>query len=151
MADKGTVGAGAVAFMASPLDELLVLGVLAGLGYLAYRTARQKAAIAAPEDASTEGVVSAAGTTDQGFNADPGNVEASFGGTNPKGKPAPQPNIAKWLLGIGGTWIVLTLMVDLGDTADLAVALAIVIMGSVVLDKGPDVFTSLGISTKGGS
>jgi len=54
---------------------------------------------------------------------------------------------AKWLLGIGGTWIILTLMVDLGDTADLAVALALVIMGSVVLTYGPDVFKSLGIST----
>jgi hypothetical protein len=54
---------------------------------------------------------------------------------------------SKWLLGIAGTWIILTLMVDLGDTADLAVALALVIMGSVVLTYGGDVFTSLGIST----
>jgi hypothetical protein len=54
---------------------------------------------------------------------------------------------AKWLLGIGGTWIILTLMVDLGDTADLAVALALVIMGSVLLTYGADVFTALGIST----
>jgi hypothetical protein len=53
----------------------------------------------------------------------------------------------KWLLGIGGTWIILTLMVDLGDTADLAVALALVIMGSVLLTYGADVFKSLGIST----
>jgi hypothetical protein len=53
----------------------------------------------------------------------------------------------KWLLGIGGTWIILTLMVDLGDTSDLAVALALVIMGSVILQYGPDVFKNLGIST----
>lgn len=53
----------------------------------------------------------------------------------------------KWLLGIGGMWVILTLMVDLGDTADLAVAIALVTMGSVVLTYGPDVFTSLGIST----
>ena len=53
----------------------------------------------------------------------------------------------KWLLGLGGTWVILTLMVDLGDTADLAVALALVIMGSVILQYGPKVFTNLGIST----
>jgi hypothetical protein len=54
----------------------------------------------------------------------------------------------KWLVGIGGTWVILSLMVDLGDTGELAVALALVIMGSVVLEYGPDVFTELGISTK---
>jgi hypothetical protein len=53
----------------------------------------------------------------------------------------------RWLMGLSGTWIILTLMVDLGDTSDLAVALALVIMGSVLLEYGPDVFKSLGIST----
>ncbi len=53
----------------------------------------------------------------------------------------------RWLLGLGGTWIILTLMVDLGDTSDLAVALGLVIMWSVLLQYGPDVFKSLGIST----
>jgi hypothetical protein len=59
----------------------------------------------------------------------------------------------RFLLGIGGTWIILTLMVDLGDTSDLAVALALVMFGSVALTYGPDVFKSIGISTaapKGG-
>jgi hypothetical protein len=55
--------------------------------------------------------------------------------------------ILKWLLGIGGMWIILTLMVDLEDTADLAVAIALVVMGSVLLQYGPNVFTNLGIST----
>jgi hypothetical protein len=53
----------------------------------------------------------------------------------------------KWLLGLGGTWIILTLMVDLGETSDLAVALGLVIAGSVVLQYGPNVFQSLGVNT----
>ena len=53
----------------------------------------------------------------------------------------------RWLLGLGGTWIILTLMVDLGDTSDLAVAFALVLMGSVLLEYGPEVFSALGIST----
>jgi hypothetical protein len=52
----------------------------------------------------------------------------------------------RWLLGITGTWIILTLMVDLGEPAELAVAFAIVIMGSVLLGYGPKVFDSLGLS-----
>lgn len=51
----------------------------------------------------------------------------------------------RWMLGLGGTWIILTLMVDLGDTSDLAVALALVIMGSVVLTYGDKVFIELGL------
>lgn len=57
----------------------------------------------------------------------------------------------KWLLGIAGTWIILTIMVDLGDTADLAVALALVIMGSVVLSYGDKAFINLGLVPGGGS
>lgn len=53
----------------------------------------------------------------------------------------------RWLLGLSGTWIILSLMVDLGDTAEFAVALAMVITGSVVLQYGPDVFKSLNINT----
>lgn len=70
---------------------------------------------------------------------------------NPSNPPATtaakQPDMLKWLVAIGATWIILSLMVDLGDTADLAVALALVIMGSVLLQEGPNVFTQLGIST----
>jgi hypothetical protein len=55
--------------------------------------------------------------------------------------------ITKWLIGLGGTWVILTLMVDLGDTADLAVAIALVLMGSVVLTEGPTAISNLGIST----
>jgi hypothetical protein len=140
--------AAAVAFMASPLDELLVVGLLAGLGYVVYRqVTKPPKEVTGEQDAATQSVMSSTNVTDLGFNTDPGNIDASFGGTNPQGQPAPSPNVLKWLLGIGGVWIVLTLMVDLGDTADLATALALVIMGSVVLEKGPDVFTSLGIST----
>jgi hypothetical protein len=51
----------------------------------------------------------------------------------------------RWLLGVAGTWIILTLMVDLGDTADLAIAFAIVIMGSVLVAYGPAVFQNLGV------
>ena len=63
--------------------------------------------------------------------------------------PDEKAKAIRWLIGLGGTWIILTLMVDLGDTAELAVALALVISGSVVLTYGPDVFKSLGISTQG--
>lgn len=62
--------------------------------------------------------------------------------------PAPLTGLskeAKWFLGLGGTWIILTLMVDLGDTSDLAVALALVIMSSVVLTYGADAFKNLGL------
>jgi hypothetical protein len=52
----------------------------------------------------------------------------------------------RWLLGITGTWIILTLMVDLGEPAELAVAFAIVIMGSVILGYLPKVFESVGIN-----
>lgn len=61
----------------------------------------------------------------------------------------------RWFLGLGGTWIILTLMVDLGDTSDLAVALALVIMSSVVLTYGVDAFKNLGLvnpaPTQGGN
>lgn len=61
----------------------------------------------------------------------------------------------KWFLGMAGTWIILTLMVDLGDTSDLAVALALVIMSSVVLTYGADAFKNLGLvgpaPTQGGN
>lgn len=67
--------------------------------------------------------------------------------TNSAGQPNAKPNVLKWLVGIGGLWIILTLMVDLEDTADLAVAIAIVVMGSVLLQDGPNVFKELGIST----
>ena len=54
----------------------------------------------------------------------------------------------RWMLGLGGTWIILTLMVDLGDTSDLAVALALVIMGSMLLAYGDKVFIELGLVPK---
>src|SRR5579864_6659308 len=53
----------------------------------------------------------------------------------------------RWLVGIVFVWIVLSFMVDLGETADLAVAFALVITGSVVFAYSPGVFASLGIST----
>jgi hypothetical protein len=60
----------------------------------------------------------------------------------------------RWLVGIGGTWIILTVMVDLGITAELAVAFALVIMGSVLFAYGPGVFSSIGFlnppKTQGG-
>jgi hypothetical protein len=53
----------------------------------------------------------------------------------------------RWLVGITGTWIILTAMVDLGETADLGVAFAMVIMASVLMAYGPAVFQNLGITT----
>ena len=61
--------------------------------------------------------------------------------------PDEKTKAMRWLLGLGGTWIILTLMVDLGEPSDFAVALALVIAGSVVLQYGPEVWKSLGIST----
>lgn len=61
--------------------------------------------------------------------------------------PEEKTKVLRWLLGLGGTWIILTLLVDLGEPSDFAVALAIVLMGSVVLQYGGNVFQSLGIST----
>jgi hypothetical protein len=63
----------------------------------------------------------------------------------PKGDVTVDPGrITTWALGIAGTWVVLTMMVDIGDTRDLAVALAIVIMGSVLLAEGPTALKNLG-------
>lgn len=56
----------------------------------------------------------------------------------------------KWAGAIFGVWLVLTVMADLGDTADLAVAIALVIMGSVILQYGPDVMKELNINTQYG-
>lgn len=74
-------------------------------------------------------------------------MEAAQGGPSFWTTPDEKAKAMRWLLGLGGTWIILTLMVDLGDTADLAVALALVVSGSVILAYGPDVFKSLGVST----
>lgn len=61
--------------------------------------------------------------------------------------PDEKAKALRWAIGLGGTWIILSLMVDLGDTAELGVAFALVIMGSVLLTYGPDVFKELGFST----
>lgn len=63
--------------------------------------------------------------------------------------PYDRATALKWLLGVAGTWVILTLLVDLGETSDLAVALALVLAGSVVLTYGPEMFQALGIQTGG--
>lgn len=55
--------------------------------------------------------------------------------------------VIKWLVGIGGTWIVLTFLVDLGDTAELAEALAFAVVASVLMTQGPQALTNLGFLT----
>lgn len=57
--------------------------------------------------------------------------------------PSQQKTI-QWLLGLGGTWLILSLMVDLGVTAELAEAFALVIMGSVLMTQGPQALANLG-------
>lgn len=67
----------------------------------------------------------------------------------PAQKPAPNDivdpgAVARWALGLGATWFVLTLMADLGGTRDLAVAFAILIMSSVIIIHGEDAVRNLG-------
>lgn len=57
----------------------------------------------------------------------------------------------RWAAGLFGVWLVLTVMADLGETADLAVAIALVVMGSVLLQYGPDVLKELGVNTQFGT
>jgi hypothetical protein len=53
--------------------------------------------------------------------------------------------VIKWLIGIGGTWVILTLLVDLGDTAEIGEAFALVLMGTVLMVHGPQALTNLGV------
>ena len=55
--------------------------------------------------------------------------------------------VIRWILAIGGVWVVLTFLVDLEDTADVASAFAVVLMGSVLLHFGPDALKNLGFLT----
>ncbi len=68
-------------------------------------------------------------------------------GTTPSaGAPgvATSAQVLKWSLGLGGTWLVLTILVDVGDTQEVAVAFALVLMGSVLLQMGPQALKNLG-------
>jgi hypothetical protein len=55
--------------------------------------------------------------------------------------------IARWALGLGATWLVLTLLVDLGPTRELGVAFAFLVTGSVIIIHGPDALKNLGFLT----
>lgn len=59
-------------------------------------------------------------------------------------QPSSLAGVGKWILGMGGTWIVLTIAVDLGDTAEVAVAFSVVLMGTVLLTYGPTALRNLG-------
>lgn len=61
---------------------------------------------------------------------------------NVKADPA---TVGKWALGVAGTWVVLTLLVDLEDTADLAVALAILVVGSSLVLYGKQAMQNIGV------
>lgn len=50
-----------------------------------------------------------------------------------------------WLIGIGGTWLVLTFLAEFDDTRELAVALAVVMVGSVLYVHGQQAFQNLGV------
>jgi hypothetical protein len=63
--------------------------------------------------------------------------------------PDEKAKALRFLLGLTAMWIILSLMVDLGDTSDLAVAIALVTMSSVLLVYGPTVFSAMGFSTTG--
>jgi hypothetical protein len=79
-------------------------------------------------------------------------IQQRTAGTQPQkhGNSPPPGTVVKWLLGIGGTWVVLTLMVDLGDTAELGVAFALVLMGTVLMIHGPQALANLGFITQKG-
>lgn len=68
----------------------------------------------------------------------------------PPAKPT-NPNITdagtiiKWMIGMGGSWIIFSLLVDLGDTAELGEALALLLMGTVLMVHGPQALTNLGL------
>lgn len=50
-----------------------------------------------------------------------------------------------WLIGLGGTWVILTLLAEFDDTRVLAVALAVVLLGSVLATHGPQALQNLGV------
>lgn len=61
--------------------------------------------------------------------------------------PASASKMGRWALGLGGTWVVLSFMVDLG-WGEVASALALVIASGVLLDQGPRALENLGFLTK---
>lgn len=84
-----------------------------------------------------------------------------------KNPPSTKPNnpnvpdtahVIKWLLGMSALWIGLTFLVDLGETEELAEAIALVTMASVLMAYGPQALANLGFlsdaqasATKAGS
>lgn len=50
-----------------------------------------------------------------------------------------------WLIGLGGSWVLLTLLAEFDDTRSIAVALAVTLLLSVLMLHGPQAFKNLGV------
>jgi len=72
--------------------------------------------------------------------------------TSPSGLPTGPPGSpVRWAVGLLGTWIALTILVDLGDTAELGAGLAVLIATSSVLVYGVPALAQLGFITSSSS
>lgn len=61
--------------------------------------------------------------------------------------PLNAQNATLWLVGLGGVWIILTLMAEFDDTREVAVALAVLILGTALLVHGVPALQNLGVAT----
>lgn len=58
--------------------------------------------------------------------------------------PLTQTSAITWLIGLAGTWVILTALAEFDDTRELAVAFAVLILLTVLMLHGPDALKNLG-------